>query len=264
MEILVLEGDPFHAQQNVGLFQVPGLAVGAADVVGRLAGAACGHGQGVEGVLDQPREAPVVEVAGRREDDPGRRIMVLHVAKDGVAAHALDQRRRTQHRAAEGLFGKGGFLEEIEDHVVGGVVGLVDLLDDDALFAGQFVLVHHRMLQDVGDDVDGQFQVFFKDLGVVRGVFAGRIGVQVAADGLDLLGDLLGVAAFGALEGHVLQQMRHAVDPGVLVAGADLDPGAQRHGLDRVHDVGDDAKAALKFGDLDAQGRAPWPALAAT
>ena len=227
----------------MGLFQVLGLAVGAADVAGWLAGAIDGLGEGVEGVLDQPHETPVVEVTGRREDDPGRRIMVFHVAEDGVAVHTPDQRRRTQYRAAEGLFGEGGFLEEIEDHVVGGVVGLVDFLDDDALFAGQFPLVHHRMLQDVGDDIDGQFQVLLENFSVVRGVLAGRIGVEVAADGLNLLDDADGAPAFGALEGHVLEQMRHAVDCGHLVTGAYLDPGAQRYGLDRIHEIGDDAKA---------------------
>ena len=57
----------------------------------------------------------------------------------------------------------------------------------------------------------------------------------MAADRLDLLGDGERRAPLGALEGHVLEQMRDAVDLGRLVARADIDPDAERHRLDRVH-----------------------------
>ena len=49
----------------------------------------------------------------------------------------------------------------------------------------------------------------------------------MAADGLDLLGDLACRAPFGALEDHVFEQMRDAVDLDRFVPGPGLDPGSQ-------------------------------------
>ena len=54
--------------------------------------------------------------------------------------------------------------------------------------------------------------VLLQHLGVIGGALARGIGVEVAADRLDLLGDGEGAAALGALERHVLEEMRDAVD----------------------------------------------------
>ena len=72
----------------------------------------------------------------------------------------------------------------------------------------------------------------------------------MAADRLDLLGDGAGGAPLRALEGHVLEEMRDAVDLGRLVPRPDLDPEAERHGFDRVDAVGDDAQPVRQFGEL--------------
>jgi hypothetical protein len=54
--------------------------------------------------------------------------------------------------------------------------------------------------------------VLVEDLDVeADGLFAGE-GVEVAADGVDLAGDLLGGAGGGALEDHVLDEVGDAVD----------------------------------------------------
>ena len=79
----------------------------------------------------------------------------------------------------------------------------------------------------------------------------------MAADRFDLGRDIEGAAPLGALEGHMLQQMRDAVDRRRLVPRADIDPDTDRHRLDRIHAVGDDAHAVGEFGDLDAHDAAP-------
>ena len=56
----------------------------------------------------------------------------------------------------------------------------------------------------------------------------------MAADRLDLLGDGAGAAPLGALERHVLEKMRDAVDLGRLVPRADIDPDAERDRVDGV------------------------------
>ena len=97
--------------------------------------------------------------------------------------------------------------------------------------------------------------VFLQHLDVVGGLLARGVGVDVAADRLDLLGDLRGRAALGALERHVLEEVRDAVLRSALVARAGGDIGAERDGLDAVHPLGDDGQAGLQPRNLHALRR---------
>ena len=81
------------------------------------------------------------------------------------------------------------------------------------------------MGENVADDVGAQLQVFLQHFHVVGGLLAGGVGVDVAADIFYRFGDLHGVAAFGAFEGHVFKEMAHAVLGGGFVAGAAADIG---------------------------------------
>jgi hypothetical protein len=73
----------------------------------------------------------------------------------------------------------------------------------------------------------------------------------VAADRLDLLGDLGRRAAFGAFERHVLQEVRDAVLRFLLVSGTGGDIGAERDGLHPLHPFGDNGEAGGEAGELD-------------
>src|SRR5258708_2292739 len=96
------------------------------------------------------------------------------------------------------------------------------------------------MQEDVGEDVERERHILLQHLGVIGRAFARGIGVEVAADRLDLLGDRAGAAPLGALERHVLEEMRSAVDLRRLVAGPDIDPEAERGRIYRIDPVGDD------------------------
>ena len=60
----------------------------------------------------------------------------------------------------------------------------------------------------------------------------------------------------GALERHVLEHVGDAVDLGRLVARADVDPDAERGGLQARHVLADDAQAVGEGGDLDGVAHA--------
>ncbi len=109
-------------------------------------------------------------------------------------------------------------LEVVEDDVVRRVVRLADLLQDDAALALQFLRLESGVAEYVADDVGSQSGVFLEDLDVIGGLLTGRIGIDMAADRLDLLGDLRGRPAFGALEGHMFQEMRDTVLDRLLMA----------------------------------------------
>ena len=183
--------------------------------------------------------------------------MLAHVAADRLAPHVAHDLRLAQHRPAHGLIGKCGRLEIIEDDIVGGIFRLADFLQHHGALAGQLLGIECGMLQDVGDDIDGQRHIAGQDPGVIGGLLARGIGVEMAAHGLDLLGDFPGAAPGRALEGHMLQQMGDAVDLGRLVARAHIGPDADGGGFDRIHPVAGDPKAVGKPGDLDRHAALP-------
>ena len=115
--------------------------------------------------------------------------MVAQIGGDVLAPEPADDFRPAQHRPAHRLVGKGAFLEMVEDDVVRGVVGLADLLQYDGALALHLLGLEGRVLQDVGEDVERQRHILLQHLGVKGGAFARGVGVEVAADRLDLLGD---------------------------------------------------------------------------
>ena len=98
----------------------------------------------------------MLEIAGRDQHHARRGIVALQIARDGVAVEPADDLGAAQHRPAHRLIGKGALLEQIEDDVVGRVLGLADLLQHDGALALELARVEGRMLQDVGEDVDGE------------------------------------------------------------------------------------------------------------
>ena len=156
----------------------------------------------------------VLDPARRRQHHVGRPCSGAPGRRTDRRARSSRPIRRAQHRPAERLVGQRGLLELVEDQVVGRVERLADLLQDDAALALQLVGIEHRVAQDVGHHLDAERHVLLEDRGVVGGDLAAGIGVEAAADILDLLGDHAGRARLGALERHVLQHVRHAVELG--------------------------------------------------
>ena len=104
---------------------------------------------------------------------------------------------------------------------------------------------------EVGEQVEGGGDVFVEDLDVeADGFFAGE-GVEVAADGVDFAGELLGGAGGGALEDHVLEEVGDAVDGERLVARAGVDPDAHGDGAEVRHLLGEDEEAVGQGGGAD-------------
>ena len=194
----------------------------------------------------------MLDLAGSGEDQLLRAVVLRHVVEQRLARHGGDDRLGPEDRAAHRLVGIGRFLEQVEDQVVGRVLDLADLLEHDMALLLELVLLDGRMLQDVGDDVGRQRHVRGQHAGIVGGVLARGVGVEGTADLLDLLGDAARRAPARALEGHVLEQVRHPVDLGRLVARADIDPDAEGRGLDVRHGLADDAHPVVQRGQAES------------
>ena len=145
----------------------------------------------------------------------------------------------------------------LEDEIVGRVGDGADLLDDDVLLAREFVAVEGRLGQDVGEHVERERHVGLEHAGVIGRVLGAGRGVEIAADRLDLLGDLPRGAPPRALERHVLEEMRDAVLVAPFVAAAGIDPDAERGGLEMRHRVGHDIDAGFQGRHRDAHAAAP-------
>ena len=140
----------------------------------------------------------------------------------------------------------------IEDDVVGRVFRGTDLLQDHMLLALQLLLVESRIDENVGEKIDGERHVVLEDAGIIGGRFDTGRGIELAADILDLFGDLAGTAPVGALEGHMLEEMGNAMLALGLVAGTGLDPDAERRAGKLRHGIGGDGKSVGKLRDFDA------------
>ncbi len=140
--------------------------------------------------LGQLHHALMGEVAGGGDDDVPRRVVAVHVIDQRAALERADHPFPSEHRASHRLLGKRRLLEMVEDDVVRRVVGLADLLQDDAALALDLLGGEGAVGQDVADDVGPERQVLLQQLDVVGGLLARGVGVDVAADILDLLGDL--------------------------------------------------------------------------
>lgn len=151
--------------------------------------------------------------------------------------------------AAEAVAHEGGLVEAVKDHFLLLLVDLLHLAEDDVALALNGGVVELGVLQDVREDVDRARHVLLEHLGVVHGLLARRVGVQMAAHVLDLELELLLRALGRALEGHVLQKVGRAVVLRGLVARAGADPHADRGGL-AVRTLRRHAQAVGERGDL--------------
>src|ERR1700754_543694 len=148
----------------------------------------------------------------------------------------------------------------LEHHVIGRILRGTDFLHDHALLALQFVRHEGWIGENVGQHVERQWHVGLHHARIISGGLRRRAGVEVAAYRFDLLDDLARGARRGALEGHVLEQMRGAVLIGLLVAAADAGPHPERRGLEVRHGIGDHRQAGGKFGDVDTHPATPCSA----
>ena len=130
--------------------------------------------------------------------------------------------------------------EDFVDQVVGIVLVHLDLFEDDAALAADVLGIEDRVQHQVAEHVHGDGQMLVQHLDVEADAFLGGEGIHVAADGIHLAGDLLRGAVLGALEHHVLDEVRDAVPLQVFVAGAGLDPYPDRGGANVLHLLGDE------------------------
>ena len=186
----------------------------------------------------------VLGFLGRPEGGDGD-VLGVAALEHRAAVHAGENADRGVERTDVLLAATVGADAALEDGLAVGLV--LQVLEDDVE-----VDIGELALAELGEE--GGLGFFLQHLDVVGRLLARGIGVDVAAHRLDLLGNLRGGAALGALERHVLQEVGDAVLLRQLVAGTGADIGAERDRLHPVHAFGDDGQAGGEAGQLDGVG----------
>ena len=168
---------------------------------------------------------------------PGFQLFPRHLLQRGLSA----QNGPGQGRALKDRRGQPFGAQILR------VVGVhPHLLQNDAPLGGHVALVEFGAEEHVAEDVGGLGKVGVQHPGVVDGVFLGGVGVELAADGVHLLGQPYRGAPGGPLEGHVLDKMGRAAESGGLPAGAHAHPDPQGGGADAGDMLSEQADAVGK------------------
>jgi len=133
--------------------------------------------------------------------------------------------------------------EHLVDQIVGRVLDHLDLFEDDALLLRDFARRERRPHQHVAEQIDRRRQVLVEDFDVVARIFLRGEGVELAADRVDRLRDLLRRPRRRALEEHVFDEVRDAAFLVRLVPRAARQPQSDRHRSDVRHRLGDQPQA---------------------
>ena len=193
----------------------------------------------------------MIDGAGGGKHHVRRLIVGGEIGLEMRRFESLDAVHRAEDRPPGRLVGKRGCLHQVEHHVLRRVLRRGDLLEDHVALAGKLGAVEARGEDDVAQDVESEAEILAQHARVIRGrVDAGR-GVELAANRLDLLGDVLGAAPRGALEGHVLEEMGDAMLGQALAAAAGANPDAKRHRLDVGPGMAHHGEAIRQSGQFD-------------
>src|SRR6185295_472236 len=153
--------------------------------------------ENAEALLGPGANLVVLELTRRRDQRPIGAVAGADEAGEVRLLEGLDRFGAAADRLAEGAVGPEVLGEEIVDELVRRVLALQDLLQDDGALAIDLLWIETRVQENVGQDILGDVQMLAEDLGVVTGVFFAGEGVDEAADGVDLLGDLRRAATLG-------------------------------------------------------------------
>ena len=164
--------------------------------------------QPAEPLHHQVADALVLDVADRHDDQVRRDVGAAEEIQEDVAIEGRDRLGRAEDRPAQRVPVPEPLREELVDEVVGRVLDHLDLFEDHLLLALDVVGPEGRIEHDVGQDVPGVRQVLVEHLDVVARVLLRRERIEVAAERVDRLRDVFGGPGAGALEEHVLDEVR--------------------------------------------------------
>ena len=189
----------------------------------------------------------VIEIAGRGEDDVAAVKTVAVIGEELLLVEPGHGLGGAEDRPAQRMVLPEALRKQLVDQHVGIVFVDLDLFKNHAALAldvgGGEDGVEHQVRQHVQSDGN----VVGQRLDVEADGFLAGESVEVAADRIHLPGNVLRGAGAGALEEHVLDEMRDAVGFGGFAARAGLDPHAHGYGTQVIHALGQDDQTVRQY-----------------
>ena len=147
-----------------------------------------------------------------------------------------------ENRLAQGMVLPEVLGENLVHQIIGAVLIHLDFFEDHAPLAADVLHIEGGIQRQVAQNFHGDRQVLIEHLHVEADALLGGEGIHVAANRIDLAGNVLGGAVFGPFEDHVLDEMGDSIPLRVLVAGPGLDPYSDRDRANVLHLFGENGQ----------------------
>lgn len=179
--VVILPADTLNGKGNVGRGDsvIPESDLRPDEFGGPLLLGRKGNGSGGRGLAREVTEVLLGEfdellvgnAAGTNEDHAIGGVVGLDVFDEVLPVDGLDVLLGTEDGAAKGLALEGGSVEVVEDNLLELLINLLLLAQDHIALTLNGTGLQSRVLEDVGEDVDGLGDVGVEGFGVVDGVF---------------------------------------------------------------------------------------------
>src|ERR1700674_558203 len=190
--------------------------------------------------LDEFDKVLLVEVTVNTDNEiAGSEVVSIKAGDDGPLEFFYGV-ARAQDRQTKSMVLPETLGEDFVDEVVGIILVHFYFFEDDAALARDIAAIEDGMKDEIAENIHGERKVLIEDIDIEADAFLRRESVHVAADRINLAGDGLGGTGFRALEHHVFDEVGDAIPFRILVAGAGLQPDANRDGTNVGHLLGDD------------------------
>ena len=168
-------------------------------------------------------------------DDIGGQVVFVFVGKQRLPRKRADTVLCAQNRAFERLAFEERHVRPFGSDVLRRILVHKDFFEHNPLLFFELVGIEHAVEHDIREDIRREFHMLVEHLCVKAGTLLACKGVEVAAHGVHLYGNLLGAALFGSLEHHVLNQVRSARRFRRFPHGTGIHPNAHGQRADVIH-----------------------------
>src|SRR5258706_7274145 len=182
----------------------------------------------------------VRNVAGGGDQQMIRRKPFAEAGLQRFTRKLPDSIGSAENRAAQWMLGPESAGENFVQQRFRIVEIHLDFFEDHLAFLVDVIGIETGAQAKIGNNIERDGEVIVENLGVETNLFFGRERIEHAADGIHFAGDGFGGAPLGALENHVLHEMREAVLFGSFAAGTVANPHADRNRADVAHGLGHD------------------------
>ena len=211
--------------------------------------------RGLRGALrDEFHQAVVLESAGGRHHQLVGPVAALEVPAQRPRIQHAHGLLRSEDGPPQRMPGPDPLRQQFAGLVVGIVLARGNLLAHHGLLAFHVRLGETRTAREVEQDVDHFGKVLGERTRVVADLFTPGEGIEMSSDRLEAARDRPRVPALGALEHHVLDEVRDAEPLGRFVPRAVAHPHADRNGAPVGHGLAQDGESRAQHG-LEMRGR---------